>query len=676
MLYKITDGSVSLGGETVLSHIDFHVKGKEKIAIVGRNGAGKTTLLRLLAGELTLDRDDRRQGSGRGDGIWWARNTTIGMLHQQAFSDASRTVTEEMYSIFPGNMSDPADIYSKERYDFEQEFDRIFTGFGFSRSDKEKKINEFSGGEQTKIAFAKLLLQKPDILLLDEPTNHLDFSTVFWLENYLKHYEKAVVLVSHDRYFIDQVAESVWEIEDHRMTHYAGNYTAYYTEKKRLLTARKKRYEQQKAEEQKLEDLNRRFRHHPNKAKMARTKKRQLENMRKNPDYISAPPKEAGYTFHHPIVPSHVGSKTVYEMKDLQIGYREMLHKISLRVRRGQKIGIIGDNGSGKTTLLRTLAGEIPSLGGEFRTGEKTEAVYFDQHVADILRDTDMTSSVPVQDARNISEKQHTKNQDASHITEKQKSPGILEDFIQTFPGLTEKDARLTLSHYLFAGRDCSKTFADLSGGERSRYVLAKMIESGPNVMLLDEPTNHMDIPSRENLESAFCAYKGTILFASHDRYFIQHVATSLLIIEQDRILYYPDDYDHYVALQEKKKRHQPYGRDVADTENALLVESFNAVPEKTRMQSARFSTDQAFTDWQLELATKQLHQMQVQIEEFLEKREEILAEQLQGLLPFDNSLSEWKSEYEKMMEQYSLICKEWADKFFDYEESFRNYRE
>lgn len=621
MLFKITDGSLSLGGETILNHINFEIKGQEKVAIVGRNGAGKTTLLRLIAGELTLDRDDKREGSGRGPGIWWARDTTVGMLHQQAFPDSSKTVAE---------------LVGDER---PFEFDRIFTGLGFGKEEKNKRIEEFSGGQQTKIALAYLLYLKPDLLLLDEPTNHLDMDAVVWLEEYLRSYPKAVLLVSHDRYFIDQLADIVWEISNGKLNKYVGNYSVYHQEKKKEIELQWKKYEQQQEEEERLESLVERFRHKPRKAKMARAKAKQLERMRKSANHVERPVQERQAAFTEPIVPEKLGSKTVYEMKDYAMGYNQILRKLSLRVRRGTKLGIIGPNGSGKTTFLKTLAGLLPSLGGHLLIGSGVEMGYYDQHSADLL----------------------AKNQERMDRR-------LFEDFGEVFPKYTIGEVRGVLAKYQFGGVQGGRKISELSGGERARYLLAKLIETRPNVLLLDEPTNHMDIPAKENMEDALSAYTGTLLFVSHDRYFIKKLASSLLIFTQDKILYYPNDYDHYQAMLQKKKENHQRGIDAIDTENQALVESFHAVPEKTRMQSPRLNTEQAYTDWQLSMEEQGLKTTQKEVESFWNRYDPVRAWE------DDNYRKEMEEQWKSLNDTYTEVCLSWAEKYFDYEEAFWDY--
>lgn len=566
MLYQITDGTVSAGGHVILSHVDFEIKGTEKIALVGRNGAGKTTLLKLIAGEFSLDRDDKRQGSG----ISKSRQLTVGMLKQQAFSDWDQTVEEILLAGCPFR-----DSYSMERFAYEQEYDRLFTGFGFARSEKKKKIGEFSGGEQTKIALIRLLLEKPDILLLDEPTNHLDITTIQWLEQYLKRYEHAVVLVSHDRFFLDQVAEVVVEVADGKLTRYAGNYSQYREEKQKRIERQKKAWERQQEEAARLNGVIERFRHKPTKASFARAKKKQLERM----EHIEKPETDDVHLFTGNIEPLIPGSKWVFEAEHLKIGYDRALLEISLRIRRGQKIGILGANGSGKSTFLKTVAGLLQPFQEKDRSVERRCVLgnnitigYFDQHSAEI-----------------------------------QSEKSVAEHFHDLFPSMTEKEVRTTLGAYLFAGKAASRRVSSLSGGEKARLVLAELLQSRPNFLILDEPTNHMDIPAKETLESAFRAYQGTILFVSHDRYFIRQVAESVLIFGEEGPMYYPFGYEHYL---EKKRKAEEYGEELSGqmkAEDAALLEGMRAVPKAERHRLREISTEEAYADWKLRLVLEKL---------------------------------------------------------------------
>ncbi len=558
MLYQISDGSISLGGTSVLSQFDSEIGGKEKIAVVGRNGAGKTTLLRLIAGELELDRDDRRQGPG----VMTARKVTVGMLRQQAFADSERTVEEELLEGCPCR-----DSFERERFEYELEYDRLFTGFGFSREDKKKQLKEFSGGEQTRIALIRLLLQKPDILLLDEPTNHLDMRASEWLEGYLREYKHAVVMVSHDRFFLDQVAEVVYEAEAGRLTRYAGNYTDYRREKRKKLALQQKAYERQQEEIARLEDVIRRFKHKPTKAAFARAKKKQIERMQP----VEKPLEDDVRLFAGEISPLHPGSKWTLEAEHLKIGYDQVLLELSLRVRRGQKIGILGDNGVGKSTFLKTIAGLLEPLDGEFRLGNQVTMGYFDQ-----------------QSARIQSEKP------------------VIEHFHDLFPAMTEKEVRSTLGAYLFGGREAARRVSDLSGGERARLVLAELLQSRPNLLVLDEPTNHMDIQAKETLESAFQAYTGTILFVSHDRYFIRQVADAILIFDGESVLYYPFGYEHYLERNRREQNGESIAAQVK-AEDAALIAGIRAVPKAERHRLREIPTEEAYLEWKLRLVLERM---------------------------------------------------------------------
>ena len=622
MRYQITNGTVSLGGETILNHIDFEIRGNEKIAVVGRNGAGKTTLLKLIAGELSLDRDDKRFQPG----IWMARNTTIGMLHQSLFGNLESTVEDEILSQISGE-----ELYFRERYEFEQEYNRLFTGFGFAMEDRTKKLREFSGGEQTKLALIKLLLLKPDILLLDEPTNHLDMDVTAWLEEYLQSYEKAVVMVSHDRFFLDQTANVVYELSEGKLKRYAGNYTAYRIQREKDRQLQHKKYQAQQKEIQRLNELIERFKHKPKKASMARSKKKVLERMQK----VDRPQKNGAHIFTDKIQPNVLGSKCVLDTDKLQIGYDRPLQEITLRVKRGQKIGILGVNGIGKTTFIKTITEQIPPVSGTFQLGNGIEIGYFDQHSAEMISDK-----------------------------------RIFEHFHDLYPKLTMKEVKQALGNYLFRGDDAGKKITDLSGGEKSRLVLAELMEGRPNFLVLDEPTNHIDIPAKETLESAFGAYEGTILFISHDRYFIKEVADALLIFEENKVTYYPFGYEHYLESLRKKRECKENGINAVEAENTLLIHQLKAVPESKRMQSARFSTEQSYTDWQLELAGEQLDRIRFQIEKHLKERED------EAYWMSDAYHEKWNQRLTKLEEEYTNTCHLWYEKWQDYEQAFESYRD
>ena len=521
-----------------------------------------------------------------------SRRLTVGMLKQQAFSDREQTVEEILLAACPFR-----DTFARERFEYEQEYDRIFTGFGFARADKHKKIGDFSGGEQTKIALIRLLLEKPDILLLDEPTNHLDIATIQWLEQYLKRYEHAVVLVSHDRFFLDQVAETVVEVSDGKLTRYAGNYSQYREEKQKRIERQRKAWERQQEEADRLNGVIERFRHKPTKASFARAKKKQLERMER----VEKPVEDDVHLFTGNIEPLIPGSKWVFEAEHLKIGYDRALLEITLRIRRGQKMGILGQNGAGKSTFLKTVAGLLQPFQEKDKSVERRCVLgnnitigYFDQHSAEI-----------------------------------QSEKSVAEHFHDLFPSMTEKEVRNILGMYLFPGKLASRRVSDLSGGEKARLVLAELLQSRPNFLVLDEPTNHMDVQAKETLESAFQAYTGTILFVSHDRYFIRQVAQSVLIFEDGGPMYYPFGYEHYL---EKKQKADEYGEELSaqvKAEDAALLAGMRAVPKAERHRLKEFSVEEAYADWKLRLVQEKLEPEELEYGR--------LEEEYQGLL------DEWK---------------------------------
>ncbi len=625
MLYQIKDGTVSVGGQTILSHVDFYIKEKEKIAVVGKNGAGKTTLLRLLAGELQLDRDDRRGMSSGAHGketacknslgIVTSRNITIGMLRQVDSSNQDKTIEEILLESCPDR-----DTYSKERFDYEMEYDRLFTGFGFEKEEKSRTLGSFSGGEQTKISLIKLLLEKPDLLLLDEPTNHLDMKTVEWLEDYLINYPKAVVIVSHDRAFLDAVATGVYELENGALHRYAGNYTQYRQQKLKNLQIQRKAYERQQAEIAHNNELIDKFKHKPKKAAFARSRKTMLARMK----LIEKPVEDEAHIFTGDIEPQFPGGKWVYEAKELKIGYDgRALLELSLRIRRGQKIAVIGDNGIGKSTFLKTVAGLIPPIKGTSQLGSNLLVGYFDQQSA--LIDSDKT---------------------------------VRDHFHELFPALVEKDLRKTLGMYLFGGANASKRVSSLSGGEKSRLVLAELLTGRPNLMILDEPTNHMDIPAKETLESAFKAYTGTMLFVSHDRYFIKQVADAILVFEKDKVMYYPFGYDHYISrLKASRDGNLPA---LMQAKDAAMVEALAAVPKRERHETRQLSTEEAYLEWKLALAAEPV----VKAAEEAEKVYEELCEAESELN--EENVDKLRLQYEKVADSWTNECTKWYDIYLD----------
>lgn len=562
MLLEISDGTVSRGGHTVLKNFDFYIKGRERIAIVGRNGAGKTTLLELLAGELRLDRDDKTRGAG----LRMSRDLTVRFLSQEMALPLDMSLDEYVLSTFR-----EGDLHSKERYAYDASFNRILTGFGLEIRDRKKMLKEFSGGEQKKIAMIRLLLEEPDILLLDEPTNHLDFQTVEWLEDYLLDYPKTVVMVSHDRFFIDRTAEVIWEISNGRLTRYVGSYTSYRKEKRENAKRQWKAYEAQEEEIRRLSDLVQRFKHKPTKASFARSRLKMIERMER----IEKPESEEAYIHSSKIEPDQLGAKWPYQCEELRIGYgEEAIRTITLRLRRGQKLGVIGPNGSGKSTFLKTVAGIIPALKGKGSLGNHIDLAYFDQMSGEL--DSELS---------------------------------VFEYYHDAFPSLREKEVRTQLASYLFRGDALGKCVASLSGGEKARLALAVLLSRKPNFLILDEPTNNMDIPAKETMESIFRMYSGTILMVSHDRYFLSEVCDSLLIFEEDKedASFYPFSYRHYVDRLKQGDGKVAHSL-MRSMEEQKLIEGLKAVPKAERFRLREYSTDEANRDWRYEQNRERRH--------------------------------------------------------------------
>ncbi|MCB6952024.1 ABC-F family ATP-binding cassette domain-containing protein [Agathobacter rectalis] len=543
MLYQISNGAVAFGDDVILHSIDFEIRNTEKIAIVGRNGCGKTTLLKLISGEAQMEKLDSDESAF----IAKAGNPEIGYLKQIAFDDPDVTLEQEVRKCFVKMDERKAELaraaaelehdYSDEKvarytameeafkddggYYYEKEYEVMIRKFGFSDDERKKPIRDFSGGQQTKIAFIKLLLSKPDILLLDEPTNHLDVTTIEWLEGYLKSYPKAVVVVSHDRMFLDNVVDVVYEIEYGTARRYPGNYTNFIARKKENYDKQMKDHIAQQKEIERLQRMVTRFKGKPTKTAMAQSKQKAIDRM----VIIEAPDKYDNKTFHANFQPEKETGNDVLYTSELAIGYDHPLSVVSLDLKRGEKLGILGGNGLGKSTFLKTIVGKIPALSGEYRFGTNVQIGYFDQQMA-----------------------MYTSNKT------------VLDDFWDEYPNLTETEARNALGAFLFSGEDVFKNVNMLSGGEKVRLALCKILKTRPNVLVLDEPTNHMDIVGKETLESMLKDYKGTLIFVSHDRYFVKKVATQLLVFEDGTTNLYQFGYEQY---QEKLDREAEESKNV-----------------------------------------------------------------------------------------------------------------
>lgn len=606
MRIEIINGSVEYDGNTVLSEINFSVSDKEKIALVGRNGSGKTSILKCISGEVPLV-------SGTGDekfSFSISGAPKIGYLQQVSLND-ELTLRQEILSAYKDvvglenklqilldNMSEnPSDenvgAYSRamERFEniggylYKKEYLTAVSKFGFSAEDLDKKLSCFSGGQRTKIALMKLLLEKPDVLLLDEPTNHLDIAAVEWLEGYLKNYKNSVVIVSHDRMFLDRIVGVVYEIEYGVTTRYKGNYTAFLAQKQQAYDKALKDAKWKSAEIDRLRKIVERFRYKATKAAMAQSKLKEIERI----GTVETPRRFDTSTFASSFQPEYESVRDALFVKDLVFGYDKPLGEISLAVERGQKIGVIGSNGTGKSTLLKTITGLIPPLSGDVRFGVKTRVGYFDQTIA---------------------------------ATKSELS--VLEDFRAEFPELNDGEIRKTLGGFLLSGDDVFKCVKDLSGGEKVRLALSKIFRRRPNFLILDEPTNHMDIIGKETLEKLLMDFSGTVIVVSHDRYLINRVAKSLIVFENGGVRYFDGTFDEYeereketaeeVAKEKPEKTKKTGGeRYVESKEEArrkhrveFLEKKITALEEELSRAQAKFDDETVNTDYKKVMAVEE----------------------------------------------------------------------
>lgn len=606
MRIEIINGSVEYDGNTVLSEINFSVSDKEKIALVGRNGSGKTSILKCISGEVPLV-------SGTGDekfSFSISGAPKIGYLQQVSLND-ELTLRQEILSAYKDvvglenklqilldKMSEnPSDenvgAYSRamERFEniggylYKKEYLTAVSKFGFSAEDLDKKLSCFSGGQRTKIALMKLLLEKPDVLLLDEPTNHLDIAAVEWLEGYLKNYKNSVVIVSHDRMFLDRIVGVVYEIEYGVTTRYKGNYTAFLAQKQQAYDKALKDAKWKSAEIDRLRKIVERFRYKATKAAMAQSKLKEIERI----GTVETPRRFDTSTFASSFQPEYESVRDALFVKDLVFGYDKPLGEISLAVERGQKIGVIGSNGTGKSTLLKTITGLIPPLSGDVRFGVKTRVGYFDQTIA---------------------------------ATKSELS--VLEDFRAEFPELNDGEIRKTLGGFLLSGDDVFKCVKDLSGGEKVRLALSKIFRRRPNFLILDEPTNHMDIIGKETLEKLLMDFSGTVIVVSHDRYLINRVAKSLIVFENGGVRYFDGTFDEYeereketteeVAKEKPEKTKKTGGeRYVESKEEArrkhrveFLEKKITALEEELSRVQAKLDDETVNTDYKKVMAVEE----------------------------------------------------------------------
>ncbi len=530
MQIKINKASFGYNGDDLLSEFSFEVNTGDKIAIIGRNGSGKTTLLKMLTGEVELHQPDNASPVFSVTG-----SPTIGTLKQMTFDSETETLEAEILKCYQNVIDLETRLQTLQKkletdysdklvsefsrvhdeferaggYVYKSEMNSILSSFGFSETDKFKQLFEFSGGQKTKIAFIKLVLSKPDLLLLDEPTNHLDIKAVNWLENYISSYKKAVVIVSHDRAFLDNTINVVYEIEYKKLKKYVGNYSKFIQTKEENYESQMKMYEAQQREIADIQAFIDRFRYKATKANAVQSRVKMLEKMQ----IIQKPENADNRAFKTRIKPNQESGSEVLSCTNLKIGYQKenVLSTIDLKLQKKERLGIIGGNGLGKSTFLRVINDKLDAISGHFKWGYNVEIGYFEQLAS-----------------KSSSDKT------------------IFDDFQQEFPDLSGNEVRTALGAFLFSGADVLKKLSSLSGGELVRLELCKIFEKKPNVLVLDEPTNHMDITSKETLEALLLQYEGTVIFVSHDRYFVNKTATKLLIFEQNETKLFDGTYAEY----------------------------------------------------------------------------------------------------------------------------------
>ncbi len=532
ILLQVNQLNKYYGADLILSNIKLEVQTRDRIALVGRNGAGKSTLLKIIAGHMSFD-------SGE---IMKPKEVTIGYLAQNTGLESSLSIWEEMLTVFAGlrtleqklrqyeeQMSDPAILNETNAYEkllkdydllqvqfkdlggyqYEADIRSVLHGLNFHTFDYSTKISSLSGGQKTRLALGKLLLTKPDILILDEPTNHLDIETLSWLEQYLQNYEGAILIVSHDRYFLDKVVNQVYEMSRQQILKFTGNYSSYLVHKAENYEREMKMYEKQQDEISKLQDFVARNLARASTTKRAQSRRKQLDRM----DVMNRPlgnEKSATFSFE---IEKQSGNE-VLNVNSVAVGYGEekVSENISIRIARGESIALVGPNGIGKSTLLKTIVQKLPPLAGTFQLGANVSIGYYDQEQAEL-----------------------TSNK------------RVLNELWDEYPLKPEKEVRTVLGNFLFSGDDVLKIVSTLSGGEKARLALAKLMMEKANLLILDEPTNHLDLDSKEVLENALIDYPGTILFVSHDRYFINRIVTKVLELGKDGAVEYLGDYDYYV---------------------------------------------------------------------------------------------------------------------------------
>lgn len=591
--------------DEILSGVKLEVQHRDRVALVGRNGAGKSTLLKIIAGQLSYD-------SGE---IIMPKGIKLGYLDQHAGLESDLSIWDEMMTVFEPlkqleqqirslelQMAEPTIYENAERYQkitaeydqlqhdfkerggFQYEADTrsVLHGMQFYPDSYEQSISSLSGGQRTRLALAKLLLTKPELLILDEPTNHLDIETLNWLENYLKNYDGAILIVSHDRYFLDQVVSIVYEVSRHHVTKFTGNYSSYLDQKAKNYERDLKLYEKQMDEKAKLETFVQKNLARASTTKMAQSRRKVLEKT----EWMDSPDgdeKSATFTFD---IEKQSGND-VLSVDDLTICYGQtpISEHINMRAYRKDRIALVGPNGVGKSTLLKTIIKDLPALSGDIRYGTNVQLGYYDQDLAKLS--TNRT---------------------------------VLREIWDEWPLMNEKDVRTVLGRFLFSGEDVDKIVHDLSGGEKARLTLAKLMLEKNNVLILDEPTNHLDLDSKEVLENALIDFPGTLIFVSHDRYFINRIATKVVELSNEGSFEYLGDYDYYVEKKEELA-------EIAAEKEAALIKTKPIIQKEVPTSNQAIDKETKKKERKIQRQIEDIEQIMSDLETTIAKLEEELCD-------------------------------------------------
>ncbi|WP_163538261.1 ABC-F family ATP-binding cassette domain-containing protein [Gracilibacillus sp. YIM 98692] len=639
MIYlQVNDLTKRFGAELILSNIKLEIKENDRIAIVGRNGAGKSTLLNIISGQLSYDEGE----------IHKPKDVSLGYLAQHTGLDSNETIWDEMEHIFTDllkeeqalrkmeeQMGDPDLLANHDRYQqllssydqrqeafkqaggyqYEADIKAVLTGLDFPEDTWSTSITNLSGGQKTRLALGKLLLTKPDILILDEPTNHLDIQTLTWLENYLNNYQGAVVIVSHDRYFLDKTVHIVYEISRHSSTKYHGNYSKYLEQKSANYERDLKLYEKQQAEIKQMEDFIQKNIARASTTKRAQSRRKQLEKM----EVMDRPVGEEGSAKFSFQVERRSGND-VLKINGLSFRYQttdpHIFSNVHLWVQRGDSIALVGPNGVGKSTLLKTIIGQLDQEDGTIHLGANVQIGYYDQEQAQL-----------------------------------NSKKTVLNELWDDYPSMNEKDIRTILGNFLFSGEDVLRSVSALSGGEKARLALAKLMMEKANFLLLDEPTNHLDLDSKEVLESALIDYPGTILFVSHDRYFINKLATQVLEMQPNHTTLYLGDYDYYL---EKKQEE----RELAELQQAEKEKKQPITSTKTDFEKEKeLKKQNRKKERRIQQIEEEIEQLEASIEEIEEKLcEPEVFQDHEKSLELTTENNELKERSEQLMEEWTEL--------------------